>query len=124
MNIDLDFLFFVIICLLIIILVYINRNRIFNNFSNNMQSVNYSPFLSDPKSLENSLLDKNGLLKNEVNKNNISPSYWYNYAPSENRSKCFACDAEGQFIHGSRCIDCEKKGGKPVDNLLNRVLTR
>jgi hypothetical protein len=117
MNIDPNFLIFAIIFLLIVILVYINRKRIIGNFNN----LNYSKFSSDPKSLENSLLDENGLLKTE---NNIKPSYWYNYAPGENRSKCFACDAESNLIHGSRCIDCEKKGGRPVDKLLNKVLTR
>ena len=117
MNIDPNFLIFAIIFLLILILVYINRKKLIGNFYN----LNYSEFSSDPKSLENSSLDENGLLKTE---NNIKPSYWYNYAPGENRSKCFACDAESNLIHGSRCIDCEKKGGRPVDELLNRVLTR
>ena len=121
MYIDLNLLIFSIIFLFIVILVYLYRNRIFDNFNNNS---NYSEFSSDQKSLENSSLNENGFLKNDFDKNNIYPSYWYNYAPNENRSKCFACDADGKFIHGSRCIDCEKKGGRPVDNLLNRVLTR
>ncbi len=64
-------------------------------------------------------LDENGFLKNE-----LKPSYWYNYAPSEDRTKCFACDAEGKYRHPSNCIDCELKRGRPVDKLLNRVLTR
>lgn len=115
---DPNFLIFSIVLLFIVILVYINRHRLFDKFTN------YSEFSSDPKSLENSSLNNNGFLKNEFDKNNMSPSYWYNYAPSENRSKCFACDAESNLIHGSRCIDCEKKGGRPVDELLNRVLTR
>ena len=115
---DPNFLIFTIIFLFIVILIYFNRDLIFDNFNN------YSPFSYDPKSLENSSLDNNGFLKNEFNKDNMYPSYWYNYAPSENRSKCFACDAASNLIHGSRCIDCEKKGGRPVDESLNRVLTR
>ena len=106
-------LIFAIVFLFIVILVYINRKLFFENF------INYSEFSSDPKSLENSTLNENGF-----DKTTISPSYWYNYAPSENRSKCFACDATSNLQHGSRCIDCEKKGGRPVDESLNRVLTR
>jgi hypothetical protein len=120
MNIDPNFLIFAIIFLLILILVYINRKKLIGNFYN----LNYSEFSSDPKSLENSSLDENGLLKNEFKETGLYPSYWYNYAPGESRSKCFACDAEGKFKHGSNCIDCETKGGRPIDKLLNRVLTR
>jgi hypothetical protein len=102
---------------LILYFAYINRKKLIGNFNN----LNYSEFKYDPKSLENSSLDENGLLKTE---NNIKPSYWYNYAPGENRSKCFACDTASNLQHGSNCIDCETKGGRPVDKLLNRVLTR
>ena len=119
MNIDPNIVILAIIFLFIVILLYINRHRLFDKFNNN-----YAPFSYDAKSLENSSLDENGLLKNEFDKDSINPSYWYNYAPGENRSKCFACDAESNLMHGSRCIDCEKKGGRPVDKLLNRVLTR
>jgi hypothetical protein len=121
MEIDLNLLIFAIVFLLIVILVYIYRHRIFDNFNNS----NYSEYSSpDPKSLDTSLLDENGFLKkNETNKD-ITPSYWYNYAPGETRSKCFACDAASNLQHGSRCIDCEKKGGRPVDELFNKVLTR
>jgi hypothetical protein len=107
-----------IIFVLILIFAYINRHRIIGNFSN------YSDFKSDPNSLKDSLLDENGLLKNEFSKDGVNPSYWYNYELGETRSKCFACDAEGKFKHGSNCIDCETKDGRKVDKLLNRVLTR
>jgi hypothetical protein len=107
-----------IIFILILIFAYINKNRIMNNFSN------YSEFSYNPEDLKDSLLDENGLLKNEFKKDEMYPSYWYNYATNENRSKCFACDAESNLRHGSNCIDCETKGGRPVDKLLNRVLTR
>ena len=110
---DLNFLILAIMFLFIVILVYINRNSLFENF------INYSDFSTDPKNLKNSSLNENGFEKKE-----ILPSYWYDYARSENRSKCFSCDATSNLIHGSRCIDCEKKGGRPVDELLNRVLTR
>ena len=52
------------------------------------------------------------------------PSYWYNYDKSDSRSKCFDCDNSSKYAHGSNCIDCEIEGGRKVDTLLNRVLTR
>jgi hypothetical protein len=97
---------FAIIIILIIILLFINKNKIFSNFENN-----------DTENESN--LTKDGFIKNE-----LVPSYWYNYAPSEIRSKCFACDANSNYRHPSNCIDCETKGGRPVDKLFNRVLTR
>ena len=114
---EIELVIFLISFLFIIILVYINRKRIIGNFNN----LNYSEFKYNPEDLKDSLLDENGLLKTE---NDIKPSYWYNYAPGENRSKCFACDATSNLQHGSNCIDCETKGGRPVDGLFNRVLTR
>ena len=54
----------------------------------------------------------------------ISPSYWYNYLKSDSRSKCFDCDNTSKLAHGSNCYDCEIEGGRKVDTLLNRVLTR
>jgi hypothetical protein len=115
-----NLLILLIIFALILFFLYINKKRIIGNFNN----FNYSEFKYDPEALKDSLLDENGLQKNEFSKDGIYPSYWYNYAPGESRSKCFACDAEGKFKHGSNCIDCETKGGRPVDKLLNRVLTR
>jgi hypothetical protein len=111
-----------IIVALILFFVYINKKRIIGNFNNS--NSNYSEFKSDPEALKDSSLDQNGLQKNEFKETGMNPSYWYNYAAAESRSKCFACDAEGNFRHGSNCIDCETKGGRPVDKLLNRVLTR
>ncbi len=99
---------FSLIGIIIILLLIINRNKIFSGFQNNTTS-----------STNNSELDENGNIKNE-----LKPSYWYNYAPSEERSKCFACDAESNLRHPSNCIDCETSGGRPVDKLFNRVLTR
>ena len=109
-----------IIVAIILILLYINRSRIFGHFDNS----NYSEFKYEPNTLKDSSLDENGLLKNEFPKDGMYTSYWYNYAATEGRSKCFACDAEGKYKHGSNCIDCETKGGRPINNLLNRVLTR
>ncbi len=51
-------------------------------------------------------------------------SYWNKYLKSDTRSKCFDCDKTSKYRHGSQCIDCETEGGRPVDTLLNRVLTR
>ncbi len=98
---------FSIFVLFIAIVLFINKNNIFSTFQNNTTSS------KEPE------LDENGFIKS-----NIVPSYWYNYAPSENRSKCFDCDASSSYKHPSNCIDCEMKGGRPVDKLLNRVLTR
>ena len=95
--------------ILIIVLIFVNKDKIFNKFENNI----------DTSNANDSELTADGFVKNE-----LKPSYWYNYAPSEVRSKCFACDAEGKYSHPSNCIDCEMKGGRPVDKLLNRVLTR
>ena len=50
--------------------------------------------------------------------------YWNDYYQSDTRSKCFDCDRTSNFKHGSNCFDCELKGGRKVDKLLNRVLTR
>lgn len=102
----------IIIILLIIFFLYLNKDKFFEKFSPNDSS----------KLDETSDLDKNGFKKDDSDR--VYPSYWYNYAPSEIRSKCFACDAEGNYRHPSNCIDCEMKGGRPVDKLLNRVLTR
>jgi hypothetical protein len=99
---------FILIGILIVILLFINRNKIFSGFENNTVSSN-----------ENSDLDENGFIKNE-----LKPSYWYNYAPSEIRSKCFDCDASSNEKHPSNCFDCEIKGGRPIDKLYNRVLSR
>ena len=52
------------------------------------------------------------------------PSSRYNYNKSDSRSKCFDCDNSSNLAHGSNCYDCETKGGRKVDTLLNRVLTR
>ena len=103
---NIETLIYVVIGILIIVLIYVNKDKIFNGFENNAAS-------------NESELDKNGFVKNE-----LVPSYWYNYLPSDTRSKCFACDAESNYRHPSNCIDCEIKGGRPVDKLLNRVLTR
>jgi hypothetical protein len=52
------------------------------------------------------------------------PSYWYDYSKSDIRSKCFSCDHNSKYRHGSECFDCEIKGGHKLDLELNRVLTR
>jgi hypothetical protein len=101
---------FIIIITSIIILLYLNKKKLFNKFENNTGQI---PTTSQSE------LDENGFVKNELN-----PSYWYNYAPSEIRSKCFACDATSNYQHPSNCIDCEMKGGRPIDKLFNKVLTR
>jgi hypothetical protein len=105
-----------IILILIIILLYVNKKKIFNKFENNTDKI--------PTTTSQSDLDENGFIKNEFAKNELNPSYWYNYAPSEIRSKCFACDTTSNYQHPSNCIDCEMKGGRPIDKLLNKVLTR
>lgn len=110
-----------IVIVLIVYFLYINKSRIFN-YKSEMEHETNAPTKSNLES--DSELDQNGFLKNELKTKELSPSYWYNYAPSEERSKCFACDAEGKYRHPSNCIDCEMKGGRPVDKLLNRVLTR
>ncbi len=51
-------------------------------------------------------------------------SYWNKYLKADTRSKCFDCDKTSKYRHGSQCIDCETEGGRQVDTLLNRVLTR
>lgn len=51
-------------------------------------------------------------------------SYWNKYLKTDTRSKCFDCDRTSKYRHGSQCIDCETEGGRKVDTLLNRVLTR
>ena len=102
-----DTILFVLIGISIIVLIFVNKNKIFNTFQNNTTSSNQTE------------LDENGFIRNE-----LKPSYWYNYAPSEIRSKCFDCDASSNYIHASNCIDCETKGGRPIDKLFNRVLTR
>jgi hypothetical protein len=103
-----EIIIFAILGILIIVLIIANRKKIFGGFQNN-----------NNQTTDNATLDENGFVKNE-----LKPSYWYNYAPSEERSKCFACDAESNVRHPNNCYDCEKKGGRPVDKLLNRVLTR
>jgi hypothetical protein len=104
-----EMIVFAVIIILVIIIIIINKNRIFSGFENNTTS----------SVTNNSELDENGHIKNE-----LKPSYWYNYAPSENRSKCFACDAESDVRHPNNCYDCEIKGGRPIDKIFNRVLTR
>ena len=99
-----DTFLFVLIGIAIIVLIFVNKNKIFNTFQNNENQTE---------------LDENGFIRNE-----LKPSYWYKYAPSEIRSKCFDCDASSNLMHASNCIDCEMKGGRPVDKLFNRVLTR
>jgi hypothetical protein len=105
----LEIIVFVIIIFLTIFLLYINKKKMFNKFENNEKT----------QPIDNNELNESGFYKNE-----LKPSYWYNYAASEIRSKCFACDANSNYRHPSNCIDCEMKGGRPVDKLLNRVLTR
>ena len=95
-----------IVIIFFIILILIYKKNILSTFQNNTTS-------------SESNLDENGLVKNE-----LKPSYWYNYAPSEIRSKCFDCDATSKYKHSSNCIDCETKGGRAVDKLFNRVLSR
>ena len=106
---NVEIIIFAIIGIFIIILIIVNKKRLFGGFENDTTS----------SVTDNSELDENGFKKKE-----LKPSTGYNYAPSEERSKCFACDAESNYRHGSNCIDCEMKGGRPVDKLLNRVLTR
>ncbi len=103
-----DIIILLILLVFIIILLYVNKNKIFSGFENNTTSTTRTT----------SSLDENGFIKNE-----IIPSYWYNYAPSEIRSKCFDCDASSSNKHPSNCFDCEI-GGRPVDKLFNRVLSR
>lgn len=54
----------------------------------------------------------------------MKPSYWYSYYPTDTRSKCFDCDRTSPYQHGTNCFDCEIPGGRKVNSLLNRVLTR
>jgi len=61
---------------------------------------------------------------NPLNKDKIYPSYWYGYFPSDTRSKCFDCDNTSNYEHGTTCFDCEIPGGRQINPLLNRVLTR
>lgn len=63
-------------------------------------------------------------IENPITKDKIHPSYWYGYFPSDTRSKCFDCDKSSKFDHGTNCFDCEIPGGRQIDPLLNRVLTR
>jgi hypothetical protein len=109
----------IIIIILIIFFLYLNKDKFFNTFNNAPDAPDASDLLMSDESSD---LDKNGFKKDEIDK--LYPSYWYSIAPSEVRSKCFACDAESNYRHPSNCIDCEMKGGRPVDELLNRVLTR
>lgn len=57
-------------------------------------------------------------------KSKFVPSYWSNYSKSDIRSKCFDCDHNSKYRHGSECFDCEIKGGRKIDRELNKVLTR
>jgi hypothetical protein len=63
-------------------------------------------------------------IENPKTKDKIYPSYWYGYFPSDTRSKCFDCDNTSNFEHGTNCFDCEIPGGRQINPLLNRVLTR
>lgn len=63
-------------------------------------------------------------IENPIAKDKIYPSYWYGYFPSDTRSKCFDCDNTSNFEHGTNCFDCEIPGGRQINPLLNRVLTR
>ena len=63
-------------------------------------------------------------IENPVTKDKIYPSYWYGYYTSDTRSKCFDCDYTSNYEHGTTCFDCEIPGGRQINPLLNRVLTR
>jgi len=63
-------------------------------------------------------------IENPITKDKIYPSYWYGYFPGDTRSKCFDCDNTSNFEHGTNCFDCEIPGGRQINPLLNRVLTR
>lgn len=63
-------------------------------------------------------------IENPVTKDKIYPSYWYGYNPPDTRSKCFDCDNTSKFEHGTNCFDCEIPGGRQINPLLNRILTR
>ena len=63
-------------------------------------------------------------IENPETKDKIYPSYWYGYYPTDTRSKCFDCDSTSKYEHGTTCFDCEIPGGRQVNSLLNRVLTR
>ena len=78
-------------------------------------------FIKSRENLDNTL---DYTINNITKDDNARPSYWYNYLTSDTRSKCFDCDATSQYRHSSNCIDCETKGGRPIDKLFNRVLTR
>ena len=82
---------------------------------------------SSTRSAKLDKLDNTPVTTNTSNNNEddaIKASYWYNYYPNDNRSKCFDCDATSKYRHGSNCIDCEIEGGRKVNKLLNRYLTR
>lgn len=72
------------------------------------------------------LIKKNNenLENNQTTSSVVHPSYWYSFFPNDTRSKCFDCDATSKYQHGVPCFDCEIPGGRPVNKLLNRVLTR
>lgn len=61
---------------------------------------------------------------NQQIQDKIYPSYWYGYNSSDTRSKCFDCDRTSKYEHGTTCFDCEIPGGRQINPLLNRVLTR
>ena len=63
-------------------------------------------------------------IENPITKDKIYPSYWYGYYPTDTRSKCFDCDYSSKYEHGTNCFDCEIPGGRQINPLLNRVLTR
>lgn len=67
---------------------------------------------------------KNKVTKGKSSNDLIYPSYWYGYFPTDTRSKCFDCDNTSNFEHGANCFDCEIPGGRQINPLLNRVLTR
>jgi hypothetical protein len=67
---------------------------------------------------------ENPITKDKSSNDKIYPSYWYGYFPSDTRSKCFDCDNTSNFEHGTNCFDCEIPGGRQINPLLNRVLTR
>ena len=66
--------------------------------------------------------DADTIISEQTNK--MKPSYWYSYYPTDTRSKCFDCDRTSPYQHGTNCFDCEIPGGRKVNSLLNRVLTR
>jgi hypothetical protein len=78
-------------------------------------------FIKSRENLDNTL---DYTINNITKDDKTRPSYWYNYLTSDTRSKCFDCDASSNQRHGSQCFDCEIQGGRKVNKLLNRVLTR